>query len=411
MPRFIIARALGLIVALSFFWCPAWAATRKAHHHRRATAKRKSKSIKSATASHSHRTRIHRVSYVIPHHPESHNSRLRARVLSPWTTPTFADSTSGDSVNGEDLVVRRAAVQALGPYNGSVVVTDPQTGRILTIVNQRLALEDGFQPCSTIKIVTSLAGLSAGVLDEDTKIRIARHTSIGLTFAWARSVNSFFATIGNRLGFDNVIHYAKLYGLGEKAGWDIDGEQPGILPDEPPKDGGVGMMTSFGEGFTQTPLELSALVSAIANGGTLYYLQYPRSDQEIAQFVPRVKRHLDIAQYIPVIKPGMQGAVEFGTARRAKYDPEDPIMGKTGTCTDKRHPTHLGWFGSYNEVGNTKLVVVVLLTGGHVVNGPIASGIAGSVYRNLSAQNYFGTQKPALAIASTDPAVAVTPQP
>jgi len=107
----------------------------------------------------------------------------------------------------------------------------------------------------------------------------------------------------------------------------------------------------------------------------------------------------------------MQGAVEFGTARRAKYDPEDPIMGKTGTCTDKRHPTHLGWFGSYNEVGNTKLVVVVLLTGGHVVNGPIASGIAGSVYRNLSAQNYFGTQKPALAIASTDPAVALTPQP
>ena len=410
MPRFITARVLGLVVSLSLLCCPGWAATRKSHHHRRYT-KRVPKSTKPAVVSRRHRgTRIHRVSYVIPHHPESHNARLRARVLSPWTTPTFADSTSGDSVDGEDLVVRRAAVQALGPYNGSVVVTDPQTGRVLTIVNQRLALESGFQPCSTIKIVTSLAGLSEGVLDENTKIRIARHTSIGLTFAWARSVNSFFATIGNRLGFDNVIHYAKLYGLGEKAGWDIEGEQPGLLPSEPPKDGGVGMMTSFGEGFTQTPLELAALVSAIANGGTLYYLQYPRSDQEIAQFVPRVKRRLDIAQYIPIIKPGMQGAVEFGTARRAKYDPEDPIMGKTGTCTDKRHPTHLGWFGSYNEVGNTKLVVVVLLTGGHVVNGPIASGIAGSVYRNLATQNYFGAQKPALAIASTDPG-ASTPQP
>jgi hypothetical protein len=49
----------------------------------------------------------------------------------------------------------------------------------------------------------------------------------------------------------------------------------------------------------------------------------------------------------------------------------------------------LGWFGSYNEIGNNKLVVVVLLTGGHAVNGPVASGVAGAVYRNLSGENYF----------------------
>ena len=58
----------------------------------------------------------------------------------PWSEPTFADSTVGDSVDGEDLTVRRAAVEALGPYNGTVVVADPQTGRILTIVNQKTAL-------------------------------------------------------------------------------------------------------------------------------------------------------------------------------------------------------------------------------------------------------------------------------
>jgi cell division protein FtsI/penicillin-binding protein 2 len=90
------------------------------------------------------------------------------------------------------------------------------------------------------------------------------------------------------------------------------------------------------------------------------------------------------------MKPGMMGAVEFGTARRAAYNPNEPIFGKTGTCTDNRVPTHLGWFGSFNEVGSKKIVVVVLLTGGKPVNGPVAAGVAGAVYKNLSQENYFG---------------------
>ena len=141
------------------------------------------------------------------------------------------------------------------------------------------------------------------------------------------------------------------------------------------------MMTSFGEGITLTPLQLASTISAVANGGTLYWLQYPRDQEEIQNFVPRIKRHLPIQDLIPELKPGMLGAVEFGTARRAAYDPNEPIFGKTGTCTDRASPTHLGWFGSFNDVGNKKLVVVVLLTGGRPVSGPVASGIAGQVYR------------------------------
>jgi cell division protein FtsI/penicillin-binding protein 2 len=157
------------------------------------------------------------------------------------------------------------------------------------------------------------------------------------------------------------------------------------------------MMTSFGEGITLTPLELSALLGAIANGGTLYYLQYPKTEADIGNFIPRVKRHLDIEPWISEVKPGMMGAVEYGTARRASYDPNEPILGKTGTCTDRRSPTHLGWFGSFNDVGRNKLVVVVLLTGGRPVNGPVAAGIAGQVYRNLSSQHFFADNRAALA--------------
>ncbi len=155
------------------------------------------------------------------------------------------------------------------------------------------------------------------------------------------------------------------------------------------KIGGIGRMCSFGEGITLTPLQLAALLSSMANGGTLYYLQHPRSEEEVNTFTPRIKRRLDIQRWIPEVKPGMMGAVAFGTAKRAKYNPDEPIMGKTGTCTDRNTPTHLGWFGSFNEAKKTRLVVVVMLTGGSAVNGPVASGVAGKVYRNLSEAGYF----------------------
>ncbi|MGA3039816.1 MAG: penicillin-binding transpeptidase domain-containing protein [Bryobacteraceae bacterium] len=311
----------------------------------------------------------------------------------PWTEPTYADSTMGDNADGEDLEVRRAAVEALGEYNGSVVVVDPNTGRILTMVNQKLALGGGFQPCSTIKVSVALAALREKVVGGDGKL--FHHGGYNLTQALAHSNNYYFATLGTKLGFDKVSYYAHLFGYGEKAGLDITGENSGRFPSEPPANGGVGMLSSFGEEISQTPLQLAALMSALANGGTLYYLQYPRTPQEISGLVPRIKRQLDIQNLIPELKSGMRAAVEYGTARRAQQDA--PIAGKTGTCTDGH--THLGWFGSFNDLGNRKLAVVVLLTGGRPAIGPLAAGVAGDVYRNLTQKNYFAGQ-PALTPAS-----------
>ena len=315
----------------------------------------------------------------------------------PWTEPTYADSTVGDNVDGEDLEVRRAAVQALGAYNGAVVVVDPNTGRILTIVNQKLALSSGFQPCSTIKISVALAALSEKIVGSDGRLW---RRGYNLTQALAHSNNYYFATLGTKLGFDKVSYYAHLFGYGEKAGLNIPGETPGRFPSAPPRNGGVGMLTSFGEEVSQTPLQLAALVSTLANGGTLYYLQYPRSALEADNFVPRIKRRLDIQNFIPEVKQGMLAAVAYGTARRAQQD--EPIAGKTGTCTDSH--THLGWFGSFNDVGKNKLAVVVMLTGGRPAIGPLAAGVAGDVYRNLSQKNYFA------ATRSITPAALISTQ-
>jgi cell division protein FtsI/penicillin-binding protein 2 len=320
--------------------------------------------------------------------------RTRGKVFfNPWTEPTFADSTVGDAVDGEDLVVRKAALDALGPYNGSVVVTDPQTGRILSIVNQKLALRGAYQPCSTVKMVVSLASLSEGILGSSTNVHLTRRYSMDMTQAIARSNNLYFAKLGEELGFDRVVKYGKMFGLGEKAGLDIPGEEPGYLASDVPSTG-VGMMTSFGDGIRLTPLELTSIVTTIANGGTMYYLQYPRSQEEVDKFVPRIKRELEISTFIPQVKAGMLGAVEYGTAKRANFDPNELILGKTGTCTDTEQPgVHLGWFGSFNDVGNKKVAVVVLLTGGRGISGPIASSVAGKVYHNLALQHYFGTEQ------------------
>ena len=316
--------------------------------------------------------------------------RTRRPSNGPWSEPSFADSTRGDVIEGEDQVVRRAAVEALGAMNGTVVVVDPHTGRVLSMVNQKLALKSGFQPCSTIKIVAALASLSEGIIERTMLMRVYGRTTMNLTEALAKSNNPYFAHLGVKLGFERVNYYARLFGLGELAGLNIQGEQPGKLPETPPANGGVGMMTSFGEGILLTPLEFAGLMSAVANGGTLYYLQYPRTQDEVSRYVPRVKRRLDLEQWVPEVKPGLMGAVEFGTARRAAYDPNEPIYGKTGTCTDREQPgVHLGWFGSFNDVGGRRLVVVVLLTGGRPVSGPTASSVGGAVYRNLSQQRFF----------------------
>ena len=327
------------------------------------------------------------------------------RWVQTWDEPTFKDSTDGDAVEGEDLVVRKAAVEALGPYNGSIVVADPSTGRILSMVNQKLALGGGFQPCSTIKVSVALAALHEGVIKQTGLVHLTSRYRMDLTEALAHSNNYYFANLGIKLGYDKVSYYAHEFGYGEKAGLNIAGEHPGYFPPAPPANGGMGMLTSFGEEILQTPLELAALMSSVANGGTLYWLQYPTNQDQVHNFTPQVKRQLDIKPLVAQVKPGLKGAVDFGTAKRAKQD--DMIMGKTGTCSQgPSGRTHLGWFGSFNESGPRKLVVVVLLTGGRPSIGPMAAGVAGDVYRRLAQEGYLGPNN----ISTFNPASLISTQ-
>ncbi len=338
-------------------------------------------------------------------------SRRRAYRERFYTSSFAEGATDGDLTAGEDPVVRQAAIDALGNMNGTVVAVDPMSGRILAMVNQKLALSEGAQPCSTVKLAVALAALSENLVTRETEIALNRRWKMDLTEALAHSNNQYFEALGRRLGFEKVSYYAHQFGLGELAGYNVPGEHLGMFPEQeiPAKLGGVGKMCSFGEGVSMTPLQLGALVGAIANGGTLYYLQHPASAEEITDFQPKVKRYLDIANMVPEISPGMMGAVEYGTARslRASFS-EEQILGKTGTCS--KDGTRFGWFASYANTQNGKIVVVVFLRGGRPTFGGKAADVAGHMYRALYDHSFFVNKTAVTPVRSTSTTVVGTPQ-
>jgi penicillin-binding protein 2 len=333
--------------------------------------------------------------------------RTSARYGERFTASSFADVdnlTLGDVSDGEDPLVRASLIDALGNMNGTALAIDPNTGRILAMVNQKLALSPGAEPCSTIKLSVALAALDEGIVTRDTPVNLGGGYKVDMTYALARSINPYFEELGRTLGFERVKHYANMFGLGELAGYNIQGEQLGKYPDHelPASEGGVGRMCSFGESVSMTPLQLGALVAAIANGGTLYYLQHPQTSQEIADFEPKVKRILNIAPIIPDIVPGMAGAVNasFGTARSLRTNfTEFPVMGKTGTCSN--NGTRYGWFGSYANTPTGRIVTVFFLEGGRPTFGPKAAELTGRFYRALWDRNYFQPKAPTAIEAST----------
>ena len=283
-----------------------------------------------------HRAASHRAAASTPARQQAHltprgqtraNARLAAithrrhHYYERFTASSFTngDALAGDVTAGEDPIVRQAAIDALGDMNGTAVVIDPANGRILAMVNQKLALSPGAEPCSTIKLTVAMAALSEGLVTRETPVQLAGFR-MNMTQALAKSNNLYFEELGRELGFDRVRHYANQFGLGELAGYNIDGEQLGVYPDEalPAAEGGVGRMCSFGQGVSLTPLQLGAFVAAIANGGTLYYLQHPTTQEDAAKLEPKIKRTLDIARFVPDLEDGMAGAVEYGTARRLR---------------------------------------------------------------------------------------------
>ena len=310
----------------------------------------------------------------------------RQRALDKALRDEVQGMISRDNTSGEDPQVRQVAISALGNHAGTVVVMDPMTGKVYSIVNQEWAVRRGFKPCSTIKLVTGVAGLSENVIPASEFTLASDRPRMDLTSALARSDNGYFERVGSGIGFDKMIHYAKEMGLGEKTGANVPFEYAGRLPEMGP---GFALhrMFSYADGFEVTALQLGNLVSAMANGGKLLVPQVPVPQDASAKFKPKMRRKLEIdGNVLQRMIPGMIGAVNYGSGRKA-YDPLQTVAGKTGTCNGGGG-SWVGLFTSYAPLANPKLAVVVI-TRGTDAHHHLPAAVAGKIYRDL--HDRFGT--------------------
>jgi penicillin-binding protein 2 len=322
----------------------------------------------------------------------------RRRAADQALKDEAAANIAKDETTGEDLAIRRAALDALGDKAGTVVVMNPKTGQVYTVVNQDWALRRGFKPCSTIKLVTGLAGLTEHVINPVQTINIGTSSySLDLTDSLAFSNNGYFQRVGGQVGFSKMMEYAHKLGLGEPTGINHPAESPGRLPSF--KEGyAVNHMSSHGDDIEVTAIQLARVASAFGNGGNLLVPHLPRTPEENVRFKPEVKRAVDIPQEnLRLMLPGMIGAVSYGTARRAAAP--FTIAGKTGTCTGQG--SKLGLFTSYGPVSDPTLAVSVILRNSGV-SGPRAAAVAGDVYRRLAFDARFAPRPSSQPLLAND---------
>src|SRR5262245_50401915 len=283
-----------------------------------------------------------------------------------------------------DKVLQEAASRALGEREGTVIVIDPQTGRIRALVNPRLAFEQAYPPGSAIKPFTALAALQAGLIDRETR-RLCRTTYASAGFeivcahrkskspfnpieALAYSCNDYFAQIGERLSEGTFNRTLDSFGFGSRTGAGGN-ESPGSLPR-----GEWNVRAALGESdhLLVTPIQLIIAYSALVNGGRLLQPQH-RSDQNV---IAQERARLNISpQHRAWLIEGMRGAVKFGTAEKAKLGESAAyIFGKTGTSTASNGFRTQGWFVGFAAdrvatgsppAGRIQLGVLVFLKRSH----------------------------------------------
>ena len=317
---------------------------------------------------------------------------------------------------------RAAAVVAIDPRNGAVramvsrPVYDPNwfvhgiSSKNWNSINNdpnypmnNKVIGGEYPPGSTFKIVTGSAafelkkvGLNEPIFDGGFHPMVPTMGNAGgevlgwLTFikALAMSDNVYFYELGYRVGIDNIEKYAHIFGFGERTGIDLEGESKGLVASKKVKreiwdeDWRLGdtFNAAIGQGFNlTTPIQLSVMLSIVANGGTKYqpYLvdSIINSDGSLFEKPKRAEgKHIDVSQQtIDYIRMGMSATTqEGGTASYFAGLPK-PIAGKTGTAENSHGRDH-GLFVAYGPVDDPELVVVCIVEQGgfgSVAAGPI----------------------------------------
>lgn len=343
-----------------------------------------------------------------------------------------------------DRRIQEAAETAMAGKKGTVVAMNPKTGEILAMVSrpsydpnlfaQRISSEDwqriatdtnhplqnrAFQaqypPGSIFKLIVAIAGLESGAITPDTQFNcVGRfylgnvkfddwkkggHGTLDLRRAIVNSCNVYFYQAGLRTGIDEIVKVSRAFGLGETPGLGLGDEAKGHLPNpqkgrgHPPWTAGNTVVSSIGQGMVVTsPMQLLVMVSAIANGGTIYRPWVVKkivslSGEVLEEYEPEAIRQVSVRPgTLAFIRQAMLGVVEEGTGARSKV-PGVAIGGKTGTAQvvkkgeEKRNADlkDHAWFASFAPVDDPRIAVVVLVENGGF-GGLVAAPVAKAVY-------------------------------
>lgn len=304
------------------------------------------------------------------------------------TRPTVGNSM----VLTIDIDLQKAAEKAFGDRAGAAVVMDVNTGEVLAFASnpgfdpalftgrldpeiwksyledkrhplENKALKGQYPPGSTFKIITALAGLEHGLIDDKTTVvcrgfyEVGRdkfncwekkgHGVVDLKRALRESCDVYFYQLGERLGVDRIAEMSRKFGLGEVAGIGLDNEKPGLIPTTAWKEKKYGkkwyrgetLPVSIGQGYTLlTPIQLASMTAAVATDGVMYRPHLVKrivdpDGKVLKEFTPEQVKRLDIkpASY-RLIKEGLLAVVNEprGTGAAARLY-EVKVAGKTGT--------------------------------------------------------------------------------
>ena len=381
------------------------------------------------------------------------------------------DPSPGDNVFLTiDLDLQQVAEEAYKDKNGALIAMDPGTGRILAMVSkpsfdpgffagnasdedwkslmgnplhplQNRGIQGQYPPGSTFKIITAIAGLESGVITPNSQFTCAGaypygnrdfrcwkeggHGTIDLHRAILQSCDVYFYQLGLKVGVDRIAKYAHEFGLGSKTGLPYPHEKAGIVPSSSwkmktfgvPWYSGETLSLAVGQGYLNaTPIQLLQMISAVANGGTLYQPQVVERIEDIygkklREYPPLEVRKANVSQVnLEAVREALRAAVNdpHGTGSACALK-EFEVAGKTGTAQVIRLAKDFkkgdmdrmawkfrdhAWFVAFAPFKDPKIAVVVL-----VEHGGFGAAAAAPIAKKVIQKYLTGESTPPLQIA------------
>ena len=342
------------------------------------------------------------------------------------------DSIAGKNIYlSIDLDLQKYMTEQFKDKKGAFIAMEAKTGKILVAVSypeyslnfmsSRFTTEEWdklindpnkplnnkfsgstYPPGSTFKVVTGMAILESGISPQQTmystgQYQIGRtifrdshrggHGTTNFYKAIRESVNTYFYVFSKEVGVEKLAKVAREYGLGEKTGIDIPGEEKGLIPTpewkkEKRKENwlpGNLVNMSIGQGdVLTTPLQMIMVYQGIANSGVMYKPtvvdKFVSFDGKIEEKQPEVLRKLPFKpENINIVREALKEPVNKpGGTARILYFPNFPVSAKTGTAQNTGFKDNHSWMAGYFPSDNPEIVFISLVEGGGY--GAAASG-------------------------------------